>query len=261
MLVSTVKKQIPISRGDPPPGRWAGDARFATTHWSVVLLAGKGSSADAQQALEQLCETYRPALLAYALGLQLPPPDAEDLTQSFFVHLISKNLPGKACQIQGVKFRSFLLRCFKNFLMDEGKRQRAAKRGGDRAMLSLDQQTEENPEVFHPLGGLTPESQFDRRWAAAILEQAMSRLREEHTGGGKPDQFDLLVAYLLEDTRKVDYSNVAAQLGLSRNTVAAGIYRLRKRYRQLVRHEVAQTVGNPDDLEEEMQHLFTVLSR
>jgi DNA-directed RNA polymerase specialized sigma24 family protein len=166
------------SQSDAMPGtspQW-----FATTHWSVVLLAGQGESADAQEALAKLCATYRSPILAFAQRLGLSHADAEDLTQGFFAHFLEKNLAGKAQRREGVKFRTFLLRCFKNFLADQRDRATAKKRGGPQAADSLDQLTEAQPAHWEPSDERSAEKLYERNWATTLLNQVLNRLEGEY---------------------------------------------------------------------------------
>jgi RNA polymerase sigma factor (sigma-70 family) len=231
---------------------------FATTHWSEVLTAGGVSSPAAQEALEQLCRTYWYPLYAYVRRQGHSPEDAQDLTQAFFAFILDKQVVGQADPQKG-RFRSFLLSSLKHFLADERDRAFAQKRGGGKEVISLDAHRAEEWYHREPADTLTPDRIFERRWAVTVLEQALAKMRAEQLSTGKADQFEVLADYLLEDTRRANYSGAADRLRLSHNAVAAAIYRLRKRYRELVRAEVAQTVASPSDLEEEVRHLFAAL--
>jgi len=236
-------------------GQW-----FATTHWSVVLAAGESASPEAEAALEKLCRTYWYPLYAYVRRCGHSPHDAQDLTQGFFARLLEKNWVGAADREKG-RFRSFLLSLLNHYLGDERDRANAAKRGGGKVLISLDEQTAENLFSQEPASWLPPQMEFERRWAAALLKQAMTRLREEFETTGKGRTFDQLKLFLEGEASSGDYAAMAAGLGMSANAIAVSVHRLRQRYRQLVRIEVANTVGSPDEVEEEMRHLFSVLAQ
>lgn len=237
-----------------------GGARwFATTHWSVVLTARESAAPQAKAALEKLCQTYWYPLYAYIRRQGHAPPDAQDLTQEFFGRLLEKNYL-EAVQREKGKFRSFLLASLNHFLANERQRARAAKRGGGRVIISLDD-TAENLYALEPAATASPEDIFDKRWAIALLEQAFAGLRAEFLATGKGQIFDRLKTFLAEAGASGDYAPVAAQLGMSANSVAVAVHRLRHRYRELVRAEVAHTVSSPDEIEGEMRHLFAALAR
>src|SRR5947208_12240797 len=233
---------------------------FATTHWSVVLAAGESASPEAEAALQKLCRTYWYPLYAYVRRRGHSPHDAQDLTQGFFARLLEKNWVGAADREKG-KFRSFLLSVLNHYLGDERDRANAAKRGGGQVLISLDEQTAENLLSQEPASYLSPEKEFEKRWAAALLQQAMTRLREEFETAGKGRTFDQLKLFLEGEASSGDYGAMAAGLGMSANAIAVAVHRLRQRYRELVRIEVANTVGSPDEVEEEMRHLFSVLAQ
>ena len=228
---------------------------FATTHWSVVLLADHSSPTAASGALEKLCRSYWYPVYAFVRRQGFSPHDAQDLTQEFFSRLLKRNTFADADPAKG-RFRSFLLGALKHFLADEWDKARAEKRGGQCEIFSLDALEPEARYALEPASDLTPEKIFDRRWAATLLEQALHRLREEFTAAGKARQFDLLKPFLTSDAGLGGYDEVAAQLETSPQTVAVSVHRLRQRYREAVRAEIAQTVTSPDNVEEELRGLF-----
>ncbi len=238
----------------PKPG-W-----FATTHWSVVLAAGQTATPQAGDALEKLCRTYWYPLYAYVRRQGHSPHDAQDLTQGFFFRLLEKNWVGDADREKG-KFRSFLLSVLNHYLGDERDRANAAKRGGGQTLISLDEQTAENLLAQEPASDLSPEREFEKRWAAALLQQAMLRLREEFEAVRKGKTFDQLKLFLEGEASSGEYAVIAAGLGMSANAIAVSVHRLRQRYRELVRIEVANTVGSPNEIEEEMRYMFSVLAQ
>src|SRR2546428_10526710 len=225
---------------------------FATTHWSVVLTAGQCASPQAAEALEKLCRTYWYPLYAYVRRHGHSPHDAQDLTQGFFARLLEKNWVGVADRERG-KFRSFLLSLLNHYLGDERDRANAAKRGGGKVLISLDEQTAENLLSQEPASCLSLEREFEKRWAAALLQQAMMRLREEFETTGKGRTFDQLKLFLEGEASSGDYAAMAAGLGMSANAIAVSVHRLRQRYRELVRLGVGHTVASPNAVEDEMR--------
>jgi RNA polymerase sigma-70 factor (ECF subfamily) len=233
---------------------------FCTTRWNLVLLAGQGGSPQAEEALEKLCRTYWYPLYAFVRRKGHNAEDAQDLTQAFFAHLLEKNYLARANPDKG-RFRSFLLTGLNHFLVNEWARARAEKRGGGHVPISLDAATAETWYGREPATDTTPEKIYEKRWALALLEQAVARLGEEQKAEGKARQFELLKPFLSAEATLVDYDRVARELGTSRDAVKMAVSRLRKRYRALVHEEVAHTVANPGEVEEELRWLFKVLSR
>lgn len=243
-----------------PNPNLARNAIFPTTHWSVVLRAGESHSPHSQEALARLCETYRPPVFAYAKGLGLAHADAEDATQDFFVHFLTKNLAGKIEPRAGVKFRSFLLRCFKNFLADERDRLKALKRGGGQVVVSLDDPGAEGQTAWEPAVETNAAQLYEREWTTALLNQVFDRLEGEYLARGRRRVFERLHALLLDKKADRPYAELAGELGLSEDAVKKEVSRMRQRYRELFREEVAHTVISPVEVEEEIAHLFAVLS-
>ena len=233
---------------------------FATTHWSVVLTAGQGASPQAVEALEKLCRTYWYPLYAYVRRQDYNAHDAQDLTQAFFERFLEANFLESVDRQKG-KFRSFLLAALKHFLANENDRAKAEKRGGGLTFLSLDDETAEQRYLLEPISNQSPEKIFEQRWAVTLLERALVRLREESAAVHDARQFDLLKTFLSAESGEGEYAAVAAQLGTTVGNVAVTVHRLRQRYREMVRSEIAQTVLSPADLEEEMHYLFTVLTQ
>lgn len=234
--------------------------QFATTHWSVVLLAGQTRSPQSAAALEKLCRVYWPPIFFFARRKGWSEEDAKDLTQQFFARLLERNDfngvdPGKG------KFRTFLLAAFTHFLANEYDRLAAQKRGGGRQIVSLDEFPPDELPQLDPNGSAAPGQLFDRHWAETILQSALGALKQEMTAAGKQAQFDSLKAYLTAGAEEGGYASAAQTLGVSAASVPVFVHRLRQRYRELVREEVAQTVSSPVELEEEMRHLFEVLNR
>jgi len=233
---------------------------FTATHWSVVLMAGQTSSSRAADALEKLCRTYWYPLYAYVRRQGESPHDAQDLTQEFFARLLARNYLGTVGREKG-KFRSFLLAALNHFMADERDRAGAAKRGGGKALISLDEEDAETRYRADIASPLPPDKIFEKRWATTLLEQAFAKLREESVAAGKGERFDRLKIFLQEGSDPGDYAAIGVELGMAANTVAAAVHRLRERYRELVRAEIAHTVSSPEEVKEEMRHLFAALAQ
>ena len=228
---------------------------FATTRWSVVLAAG-GTGAGGERALAELCEGYWYPLYAFVRRQGNAPHDAEDLTQEFFARLIEKGWLGDVGRERG-KFRSWLLAAMKHFLANEWDRARALKRGGG-AVVSFDALTAEQRYAAEPADEASAEKLFDRSWALQLLERVLSRLRAEFETQGKARAFEELKATILGDAAPL--AEIAARLGTSVSAVKAAAHRLRHRYRELLRAEIAETVPLAADINDELAHLFSALN-
>jgi RNA polymerase sigma factor (sigma-70 family) len=234
---------------------------FETTRWSVVLAAGaESSSPGVQEALATLCETYWYPLYAFLRSRGYSAEDAQDLTQAFFARLLEKQTIRHADPARG-RFRSFLLASLKNFAANEHDRDIARKRGGDLPILSLEVETAEGRFQMEVPTDETPERVFDRRWAMTLLDRVMSRLNAETPRSGKPSQFDRLKAYLTGDQPQLSYAETASELGTSEGAVKVAVHRLRRRFRDLVRDEIAHTVSSPEEIEDELRHLWSSVRR
>jgi RNA polymerase sigma-70 factor (ECF subfamily) len=234
-------------------------ATFATTHWSVVLSAGQQESPEAEQALETLCRTYWYPLYAYVRRQGHSPEDAQDLTQDFFAHLLAKNFPRGAAPERG-RFRSFLLASLRHFLVDQHRHADAAKRGGGQRMFSLDESRGEDRFRLEPQHELTPEKLYEREWAMTLLDLARSRLREEYAAADKARLYDRLKDFPLAEKSAVSFRQAATEMGMTESALKSAVHRLRARYRQLVREQVAHTVADPAEVNEEARHLIAVIS-
>ena len=224
----------------------------------MVLAAGKGASPDADAALASLCQTYWYPLYAFVRRLGHQPADAQDLTQEFFARLLEKQYLRAADPERG-RFRSFLLSAVKHFLSKERDRAKAHKRGGGRKVLPLDFEAGESRYSLEPTHEITAEKVYERRWALTLLDQVFARLRDEFDRAGKRNEFDRLKVYLTGGAATLSYRDVAAELGMTEGAVKVAVHRLRRRYRDLVREEIAQTVAGPEDVDEELRHLFAAL--
>lgn len=231
---------------------------FATTRWSVVAAAGDQLSPNAAEALETLCRAYWYPLYAYVRRKGLAAADAQDVTQEFFHRLIGKNYLESVDRRQG-SFRFFLLASMNHLLANEWDKARALKRGGGHQVISLDAEEAEGRFVQEAAVNDSAEKAFDRRWALTLLDRALARLREEFAGAGKVPQFEALKVFLSEVAGAGDYAALAGQVGLDAGGVAVAVHRLRLRYREIVRDEIAQTVATEAELKAEMQHLFASL--
>jgi len=234
--------------------------RFASTHWSLVAAAGRGESPEARQALAVLCQAYWYPLYAYARRRLASADDAQDLTQEFFARLLEKEYLQVADPRRG-KFRSFLLTAFKHFLAKEHERAGAQKRGGGRRPLPLDFHDGERRYRHEPADPTTAESVYERRWALTLLEQALARLRQEFTNAGKERLFEALKGALTGDGSAEPYARIGQDLGLSEPAIKTAVHRLRRRYQELLRAEVAQTVASPAEVEDELCDLFAAVRR
>jgi RNA polymerase sigma factor (sigma-70 family) len=240
-----------------PEGKPA--SRFSTTHWSVVLAAGNLDSASSREAMEKLCRTYWFPLYSYLRRRGYEMHEAEDYTQAFFAALLQRHSLQHADPHQG-KFRSFLLVCLNHFLADERDRARAQKRGGGRETVSLDMEDAETRYRLEPAHDLTPERLFAKSWSLTILNNAMARLKAEFSATDKQQLFESLKPHLPAGKGPTGYRELAVRLGMTEAAVKVAVYRLRHRYRQLVRDEIAQTVSTPQQVDEEIQDLFASLA-
>jgi RNA polymerase sigma-70 factor (ECF subfamily) len=240
------------------PTHVTGDV-FATTRWTVVLAAGNRSAPQADVALEELCRTYWYPLYAYIRRHGRSREDAEDLTQAFFARLLEKNYLEGISSDKG-KFRSFLLVAVKHFLANEWDHAHRQKRGGGVNPLSLDWQDADTRYQINPADNLSPDKLYDRAWAVTMLERVITRLRDENNADGKAKIYDQLKTFLMIGKSEIPYAQAAAALELSEGAVRVAIHRLRRRYRELLREEIAQTLSDPAQAEEEMQALFCALA-
>jgi DNA-directed RNA polymerase specialized sigma24 family protein len=235
------------------PGEW-----FTTTHWTMVLEARDPESPQASAALEKLCTTYWYPLYVYIRRQGKDEASAKDLTQGFFERFLEKDYLRQVQREKG-RFRSFLLGSLKHFLADEWDKARALKRGGGKSLLSLDDASAEERYHFEPADTMTADKLFERRWALTLLDQARARLREEYVQEGKGDLYDRLKVFEAGDPDAPSYAAVGAEFGLTENGVKAVVHRMRERYRQLIRHEVAHTVASRAEVDEEIRYLISVI--
>jgi RNA polymerase sigma-70 factor (ECF subfamily) len=233
---------------------------FTTTHWSVVLAAGLSESPQAAQALETLCGTYWYPLYAYVRRRGHGHEDAQDLTQAFLLQLLERKSFARVDRGRG-RFRSFLLAGLNYFLADAHDHASAQKRGGGQPALSFDAQTAERRYRLEPEDDRSPDKLFERQWALALLDQVLTRLEKEFCETGKAELFQQLRVFLVAGRGEAIYTQVATELGLSREAVKKAVHRMRHRYYALFREAIAQTVSDPAQVADEMRYLCAVMAR
>jgi DNA-directed RNA polymerase specialized sigma24 family protein len=239
-------------------GQESGPRVFATTHWSVVLAAGAPDSVPARRALETLCRAYWYPIYVYVRRKGHGPDDAQDLTQEFFAQFIAKELLHLADRGKG-RFRTFLLATLDHFLAREWNRAHRQKRGGQFSFVSLDEPSPEDRYKFEPVDHETPEKIFAKQWALAMLQNALAALEKECAAGGKGILFGEVRGVLSDEPDDGAYAGIGERLGMTEGAVRVAVHRLRRRYGELLRAEVAQTVGSAAEAEDEFRHLMTVL--
>jgi len=232
---------------------------FATTHWSVVLATADPDSPQAGAALEQLCQTYWYPLYVYVRRRGYSPEDAQDLTQEFFAVFLRNQKFGLADRGRG-RFRTFLLHALEHFLVNEWKRNQRLKRGGGAQCLSLDTEQGERRYAQEPAGTMTPARAYEQRWAMTLLEQVLTSLEREYTAAGGTRVFKELAELLWGKDTGVSYAQIAERLSMTEGAVRGAMHRLRERYRARLRAEVAHTVAEPGEVEEELRYLIQVVS-
>jgi len=231
---------------------------FPATHWSVVLAARGADEEDSLRALEALCRAYWYPLYAFLRRQGRSPHDAQDLTQGFFARLLEKHYLDAADRDKG-RFRSFLLMALKRFLAKEWERERAQKRGGGKAALSLDTEMAERRYQGEGAEHLAPDRIYERRWALTLLDQALAALRQDYQALGREAEFDCLKDYLTAERGEIPYPEVAGRLGMTEGTARAAVHRMRSRFRALFRAEISRTVAAPEEVEDEVRYLKRAL--
>ena len=246
-----------MAQGDQSGGG-AADARFTTTHWSVVLAA-RGDNSRAAAALNELCRSYWYPLYAFVRRKGHSPHDAQDLTQAFFTRLLEKNYVAQADRERG-RFRTYLLAALTHFLADEWDKERRQKRGGGREMISFDATSAEERYRLEPIDQLDAAKLYERRWVTTLFDKVLARLEEEFRDSDKGELFENLKSSLLADECGSSYAELGTKVGLTEDAVKQAVRRMRRRYRELFREEIAQTVAGPGEVEDELKHMFAVLS-
>jgi RNA polymerase sigma factor (sigma-70 family) len=237
-----------------------GGASFATTHWSVVAQSALTDVPEAANALARLCETYWPPIYSFVRRRGYAPADAQDLTQAFFAFFLRTKAYARTDPAHG-KFRSFLLASVKNFLADNWDREQAIRRGRDYQFVSLDQET---AEAFYDAASApdsSAERVFELRWAKSLTAAALNSLRQELQAEGKVKLFEELKNFLIGGSLLPSYDEASARMNLPRATVKTHVHRLRQRYREIVRREVARTVSSPHEIDEELRYLCDALAK
>ena len=245
---------------DPGEPMARSDGQFTTTHWSIVLEATRADTPQAAAALEELCRIYWPPLYAHVRRRGHSAADAQDLTQEFFSRLLRKQWLGRADSGRG-RFRSFLLAALNHFLANEWDRAHCAKRGGGQSCLSWDTAGAEQLYLREISGGLSADVAYEKNWAFGLLEHVRSRLQAEYFSHDKQARFDLLERFLPGQESPVTYAQAAAQLQIPEGTLKSNVHRLKQRYGQLLREEIARTVSSPEEIDDELRHLIVVLSQ
>ncbi|HOC54414.1 MAG TPA: sigma-70 family RNA polymerase sigma factor [Verrucomicrobiota bacterium] len=233
---------------------------FPPTHWSVVVAAGRSDTTRAHAALEKLCRAYWFPLYAYARRRGYSVEDAQDLTQEFFTRVLEHQWLARADQAKG-RFRTFLLTAMERFLANEWDKVRARKRGGGQKNIPIQLDTAETRYGVEPIDTRTPEQAFEYRWALALLDEVVGQLEAEFRARDQADLFAALKPCLVGDRVSQPYTELAARLGMEEGAVKVAVHRLRQRYRELLRAEIANTVDSPGEVDAEMHHLFNVLAR
>lgn len=227
---------------------------FNTTQWTLVVAAGDSMHPGSSEALADLCQSYWYPLYAYLRRRGYPQEEAEDLVQGFFAQLLDKKYIKAADKERG-RFRSFLLASLKNFAANEWDKKTAQKRGGATTTLSLDFETAEGRYHIEPADERTPEQVFERGWATAQLEQVLERMRSDTEEEGDVERFEAFKGFLTGES-DLKYKDVAEQLGMSEGAVKVAVHRLRQRFGAMLRDEVARTLNDPNDVDDEIRHLF-----
>lgn len=228
---------------------------FATTNWSLVLAAGDEGSPEGREALAALCRTYSYPLFTFARRKGFAVAEAEDLTQGFLLEVLEKGFLHRADRTQG-RFRSFLLTAFKHFIANRRRDARALKRGGDRKFLPLDLADAENRYAASVHHEKTAEQLFDHQWALTLLDQVFASLRAEQVLAGREGVYDRLKVFLAGEEGQATYRESGAALNMSEGAVKMAVHRLRRRFGELLRQEIARTVSDPAEIDEELRSLF-----
>ena len=246
-----------MSTDNVPAVRSLEGATFATTQWSVVLTAGQQETPEAVGALEELCRAYWYPLYVFVRRQGKSPEDAQDLTQDFFARFLEKNYLAKADRDRG-RFRTFLLKSLKNFLINEWKQAGRLKRGGGVEFISIDSPAAEERYATEAPNDTDPDAAYDQLWAVALIEQVLAALREDFNASGKGRMFEELKGFIWGENSTASYAEIAAHLDLSEGSVKVAVHRLRERFRELLRAKVAQTVARPEDIDGELRHLISI---
>ena len=256
--IRLVYNAVMVSSDDKLGDRSLRPRRFATTHWSLVLAAGRRQTPGSREALEALCRAYWYPLYAFLRRRGRAAEDSQDLVQEFFAYLLDKHTLDAADPERG-RFRTFLLTVFQRFLAKQQERAAAQKRGGGVSVVSIDVSTAEDRYQREPFHELTPERIYERRWALTLLEKVLSQIEQEYAEKSKAELFDRLKIFLTGAVADASHAEIAAAIGLTPGAVKVAVHRLRQRYRELLRERIAETVAKPDEVEDELNHLLAAL--
>jgi len=235
------------------------DGSFQTTLWSVVVEAGKGGSERSSAALARLCRAYWYPLYVFVRRQGHSPEDAQDLVQEFFARVLDRNY-FRAADPQKGRFRFFLVAALRHFLANEWDRTQCQKRGGDRQIVSFEDQDPETRYLAETASDLSAEKAFERRWALTLLEQTLEQLKAEYAAAGRAELFSELEVFLNGEQSPHSSAQICQRLGMREGTLRVTVHRLRQRYRELLRLEIAKTVESTADIDDEIRHLFEALS-
>lgn len=247
-----------VNDSAPEPASAGGREQFPQTRWSVVLAARDPNDSRAARALDELCGAYWFPLYVYVRRRGFSPEDAEDLTQGYFAALIEKGYLAQADRDRG-RLRSFLLTTLKHFLADEWSRANALKRGHGKQIISIDAAAAEERYALEPVDGSSPDRLFDQRWALTLLDNVLVALRAGYVEAGQERLFDGLKPFLAWNSGGEAYREAAAALGMKENALRVAIFRLRRRYGELLREQVADTVTNANEVPAELEHLLSLV--
>jgi RNA polymerase sigma-70 factor (ECF subfamily) len=250
---------MPLAQSDHGNNR-SGNDPFLTTHWSLVVQAADRGSPASAEALEALCQTYWLPLYHYVRRRTANIDEAHDLTQEFFARLLEKNYLAAAQPDRG-RFRAFLLTAFKHFLANEWEKARAQKRGGGKQAFTLDFSTGESHHAIEPASGLTPEAAYDREWAMILLAAVIASLQEEFTRDGKQAEFGELKGFLTGEHVTESFAGAAQKLGRSEGAFKMAVQRLKGRFRNRLREQIARTVTGPEEIDAEIRDLFAAFGQ
>ena len=248
---------VPIS--EKTLGPVPADAVFATTHWSLVMRAGDQRSPESATSLEKLCHSYWYPLYAYVRRQGHAPHDAQDLTQEFFSRLLESNALDAVHPSKG-RFRSFLIASLHHFLANEWKHAQRQKRGGGHTHFSLDEEIAEGRYRHEPADTFTPENAFERRWAETLLQGVLDRLRAEWNEKDSIRHFDDLKPFLIDGNEAAPFAEAALRFGVTEASLKWAVHKLRCRYREIFREQIAHTVARPEEIDDEIRHLFSVMA-
>ena len=250
------QKESDVNRGSDPPGN---QAHFATTHWSMVLAAGNENGSGSRRALEQLCQQYWYPLYAFLRRRGTNRDQAQELTQAFFVHLLEKKSYEKADPERG-RFRTFLITAINNFVANYWRAENAAKRSPQTKLISLEFDDGERRYSLEPQDDTTPEKLFERRWGLTVLQNAMDRLQNSYEQEGKLELFNALKPLIVGGADSIKQQDLAYELGLSHGALRVALHRMRKKCRDTLREEIAQTVESANDIDKELRYLLDVIT-